>query len=383
MNRKKKICILGSTGSIGRNALRVISDLSDRFQVCGLSAHSNIGLLAKQINKFRPSAIAVSDESQVHELRRNLKHDVSIFAGKDAHEELAKQKDADIVLIAIAGSASIGPTYAAVSHGKDIALASKEALVSAGHIITREAKRRNSVIIPVDSEHSAVFQCLVGNDASKIRKLYITSSGGPLWKTPKSGFKNLSRRDVLKHPKWKMGKKISVDSATMMNKGLEVIEAKWLFGIDVGRIEVLIHPEAVVHSMVEFVDGALLAQLGVTDMRLPIQYALGYPERYESSLKPLDLTAIGKLTFYKPDELKFPSLTLAYAAAKEGGSAPCVLNVSNEIAVKAFLAGKIKFTEIPVIIEKVLSKHKKIEFPSLEEIEEIGRWAEGEVKRFC
>ncbi|MDD5680338.1 MAG: 1-deoxy-D-xylulose-5-phosphate reductoisomerase [Candidatus Omnitrophica bacterium] len=380
---KKKICILGSTGSIGRNALRVISDLSDRFQVCGLSAHSNIRLLAEQVNRFKPDAIAVSDESRAYELSRNLKCRVNIFAGKDAHEELAAQKEADIILIAITGSASIRPTYAAVSHGKDIALASKEALVSAGHIITREAKRRNSVIIPVDSEHSAVFQCLAGNDASKVRKLYITSSGGPLLNIPKRNFKNLSRRDVLNHPKWKMGKKISVDSATMMNKGLEIIEAKWLFGIDIDKIKVLIHPEAIVHSMVEFVDGSLLAQLGVTDMRLPIQHALSYPERYENSLKPLDLSKVGKLTFDKPDTVKFTSLKIAYEAAKEGGSAPCVLNASNETAVKAFLAGKVKFTDIPVIIEKVLSKHKKIEFPSLEEIEAIGRWAEEEVERFC
>jgi len=383
MNKKKRICILGSTGSIGRNALRVISDLSDRFQVCGLSAHSNINLLAKQINEFRPDSVAITDESQVHELRRRLKRDVGIFAGKNAHEELAKQKEADIILIAITGSASIRPTYTAVSHGKDIALASKEALVSAGHIIMREAKRRNSAIIPIDSEHNAIFQCLAGNDVSKIRKLYITSSGGPLLNTPKKKFKNLSRRDVLNHPKWKMGKKISVDSATMMNKGLEVIEAKWLFGIDVDRIKVLIHPEAVVHSMVEFVDGTLLAELGVADMRLPIQYALTYPERCENSLRPLDLIATRKLTFTKPDTGKFPLLKLGYEAAKAGGSVPSVLNVSNEIAVKAFLAGRIKFTEIPIIIEKVLSKHKKIEFPSLDEIDGIGEWAESEVERFC
>lgn len=380
---KKKVCILGSTGSIGRNALRVISDLGDRFQVCGLSAHSNIKLLAKQINEFRPDSIAITDESQVHELRRGLKHDVEIFAGKNAHDELAKQKEADIILIAITGSASIRPTYTAVSHGKDIALASKEALVSAGHIIMREAHRRNSAIIPIDSEHSAIFQCLAGNDTSKIRKLYITSSGGPLLNTPKKKFKNLLPRDVLNHPKWKMGKKISVDSATMMNKALEVIEAKWLFGINVDQIKVLVHPEAIIHSMVEFVDGALLAELSVADMRLPIQYALTYPERYENSLQPLDLIATGKLTFVKPDTGKFPLLKLGYEAAKTGGSIPSVLNISNEMAVKSFLAGRIKFTEIPVIIEKVLSKHKKIEFPSLDEIDGIARWAESEVERFC
>lgn len=383
MNRKKKVCILGSTGSIGRNALKVISDLSDKFEVSGLSAHSNIPLLAMQINEFKPSAAAISDESLAKELKKKITHRPLIFAGKDAHEELAGQKDADIIMAAITGSASIRPVYSAVSRGKDIALASKEALVSAGHLIMREAKRRNSVIIPVDSEHSAVFQCLAANDASNVRRLYITSSGGPLRNVPKKAFKNLSRKKILKHPKWKMGKKISVDSATMMNKGLEVIEAKWLFGVDAGSIEVLIHPEAVIHSMVEFVDGVLLAQLSITDMRIPIQYALSYPDRCENKLKRLDLAEMGKLSFSGPDKVKFPALRLAYEAAKEAGSAPCVLNASNEAAVKAFLIGRIDFTAIPVIIEKVLAKHKKIEFPSLDEVDAIGRWAELEVERYC
>ncbi|MFH0839400.1 MAG: 1-deoxy-D-xylulose-5-phosphate reductoisomerase [Candidatus Omnitrophota bacterium] len=381
--KKKKVCILGSTGSIGRNTLKVISDLSDRFEVSGLSAHSNIPLLARQINEFKPSMAAISDESLVKELRKRTRHHTTILAGDGAHEELAGQKDADIIMVAITGSASIRPAYSAVSRGKDVALASKEALVSAGHLIMREAKRRNSTIIPVDSEHSAVFQCLAGNNAAIVDRLYITSSGGPLWNVPKKAFKNLSQEKVLRHPKWKMGKKISVDSATMMNKGLEVIEAKWFFGMDIGSIEVLIHPEAVIHSMVEFVDGVLLAQLSITDMRIPIQYALSYPERCENRLKRLDLVDIGRLSFCKPDKVKFPALRIAYEAAKAGGSAPCVLNASNEAAVRAFLGGKIDFTAIPAIIEKVLSKHKKIEFPSLNEIDVIGEWAEEEVKRFC
>jgi 1-deoxy-D-xylulose-5-phosphate reductoisomerase len=380
---KKKVCILGSTGSVGKNALKVISDLNDRFEVSGLSAQSNVSLLAEQVNKFKPKAAAIGNEAKISELRKKIKGNVRIFAGEKGIEELAGQEEADIVLIAISGSASIRPTYSAVSHGKKIALASKEALVSAGHIIIREAKRRNSAIIPVDSEHSAVFQCLKGSDVSKVKNLYITASGGPLLGMPKRAFKNLSRKVVLKHPKWKMGKKISVDSATMMNKGLEAIEAKWLFGIDIEKIKILIHPEAIVHSMVEFVDGSVLAQLAITDMRLPIQYALSFPERYESMLKPLDLVSIRNLTFHKPDMNKFPSLGLAYKAAKEGGSAPCVLNSSNEIAVKAFLEGRIKFTDIPVIIEKILSRHKRIEFPSLEEIEEIEDWVKEEVEEFC
>lgn len=381
--KKKKVCILGSTGSIGRNALKVIADLNSRFEVSGLSAQSNVSLLAEQVNKFKPGAVAVGEETEIGRLRKRIKRDVRIFAGREGIEELASQKEADIVLIAISGSASIRPTYSAVSSGKNIALASKEALVSAGHIITREARRRNSTIIPVDSEHSAIFQCLAGGEKSGIENLYITASGGPLRKIPKRTFKGLSSKVVLKHPKWNMGKKISVDSATMMNKGLEVIEAKWLFGIDIDRIKILIHPEAIVHSMVEFVDGSVLAQLGITDMRLPIQYALSHPERHKSALKPLDLVDMRSLTFHKPDVNKFPSLKLTYAAAKEGGSAPCVLNVSNEMAVKAFLEGRIKFTDIPVIIEKVLSRHKRIGPPSLKQIEEIEKWTESEVERFC
>ncbi len=381
--KKKKICILGSTGSIGRNALKVISDLSDRFEVSGLSAQSNSSLLIKQANRFRPKAVAIGEEARVGELRKGIKGKIHIYGGEKGIEEIARQEEADTILIAISGSASIGPTYSAVSSGKDIALASKEALVSAGHIITREAKRKKSTIIPVDSEHSAVFQCLRGAEISKPNRLYITASGGPLLKIPKRSFGNLSRKVVLKHPKWKMGKKISVDSATMMNKGLEIIEAKWLFGIDVDKIKILIHPEAIVHSMVEFVDGSVLAQLGITDMRLPIQYALSYPERYRSMLKPLDLTNTQGLTFDKPDIDKFPSLRLAYKAAKRGGSAPCVLNSSNEMAVRAFLRGSIRFTDIPLIIEKVLSQHRRIEFPSLEEIRKIEEWVKEKVEAFC
>jgi 1-deoxy-D-xylulose-5-phosphate reductoisomerase len=380
---KKKVCILGSTGSIGRNALKVISDLSNRFEICGLSAQSNVSLLAEQANKFRPKAVAIADEKGESELRKKLKKRIRVFSGKDGVEELAGKEEADIILVAISGSASIRPAYAAVSSGKDVALASKEALVSAGHIITREAKRKNAAIIPVDSEHSAVFQCLLGNNVSRVSRLYITASGGPLRNMPKRTFKDLPAKIVLKHPKWKMGKKISVDSATMMNKGLEVIEAKWLFGIGIDKIKILIHPEAIVHSMVEFIDGSLLAQLGITDMRLPIQYALSYPERFKNRLKPLDLVQTRGLTFHKPDMHKFPSLKLAYEAAKKGGSAPCVLNASNEIAVKAFLDGKIKFTDIPVIIEKLLSRHKRIAFPSLDEIDRIEKWVEEEVDRFC
>lgn len=380
--RKKRISILGSTGSIGRNALKVISALSDRFEVSGLAAQSSASLLAEQASLFKPKVVAIGDEAKVGELKKRLRGNIRILAGKEGIERLARE-EADIVLIAISGSASIRPTYSAVSAGRVVALASKEALVSAGHLITREAKSRGSAIIPVDSEHSAVFQCLMAGGISKVAKLYITASGGPLWERPKRDFKDLSPKAVLRHPKWKMGRKITVDSATMMNKGLEVIEAKWLFGVDIERIKILIHPEAIVHSMVEFVDGSVLAQLGITDMRLPIQFALSYPERIKSNLETLNLKNIQKLSFYKPDMSKFPSLRLAYEAAKEGGSAACVLNSSNEAAVNAFLEGKINFTDIPKIIERLLSRHRRIEFPSLEEIEGIEDWAKEEVNKFC
>ncbi|MBL7071140.1 MAG: 1-deoxy-D-xylulose-5-phosphate reductoisomerase [Candidatus Omnitrophica bacterium] len=380
---KKRICVLGSTGSIGRNALKVIEGFGGRFEVSGLSAGSNMSLLLEQVKKFKPKAIAIGEGSKIGRSGRRIGEKVRLLSGKKGLEELAGEKDSDIVLVAVSGSASIRPTFRAVSAGKTVALASKEALVSAGHIITREAVKKGSTIIPVDSEHSAVFQCLLGSDISKVAKLYITASGGPLWNIPKKRFMHLSRKEVLRHPKWRMGKKISVDSATMVNKGLELIEAKWLFGIDIDRIEVLIHPEAIVHSMVEFIDGSVIAQLGITDMRLPIQYALSYPERFENSLKKLDLTNIKKLSFYKPDLKKFPSLQLAYDAARDGGSAPSVLNSSNEAAVDAFLRSKIKFTDIPKIIEKMLSKHKRIEFPSLDDIDEIERWVESEVGKFC
>lgn len=382
--KKRQVCILGSTGSVGRNALRVIENLRDRFEICGLSAQSNVDLLAEQAKRFKPAAIAIGDETKLAALKRKYnRENTRILAGRKGLEELARQDEADIVLMAISGSASIRPTYAAVSAGKTLALASKEALVSAGHLITMEAKRKGSAIIPVDSEHSAVFQCLSGSQMSEVAKFYITASGGPLWDIPKRRFKDITKREVLRHPKWKMGKKITVDSATMMNKGLELIEAKWLFGIDIDRIEILVHPEAIVHSMVEFVDGSVLAQLGITDMRLPIQYALSYPERLNGNIEPLNLANIRNLTFYKSDSGKFPSLELAYKAGKAGGSMACVLNSSNEAAVKAFLKGRIKFTDIPKIIEKVLSRHKRIEFPSLDEIETIERWAEREVDRSC
>ena len=381
--RRKRICILGSTGSIGRNSLRVIEGLKDRFEVSGLSAQTNISLLVEQVKRFRPKAISIGDKTKLCRLPASIRRNTRVFSGREGAEELAARKESDIVLIAISGSASIRPTYKAVSAGKTVALASKEALVSAGHIITEEARKKRSTIIPVDSEHSAVFQCLSGNDISRVSRFYITASGGPLWNIPKSRFKNLSPKEVLRHPKWNMGKKISVDSATMMNKGLELIEAKWLFGIDIGRIEVLVHPEAVVHSMVEFLDGSVMAQLGITDMRLPIQYALSHPYRFESGLEPLDLAAIGKLSFFRPDPGKFPSLRLAYEAAKEGGSATAVLNSSNEAAVKAFLDGKIRFPDIPRVIERILSSHKRIGSPSMEDLDHIERWTKIEVERFC
>ncbi|MBN1871197.1 MAG: 1-deoxy-D-xylulose-5-phosphate reductoisomerase, partial [Candidatus Omnitrophica bacterium] len=353
-----------------------------RFEISGLSAQSNAELLLKQAKRFNVKNLGIADVSKYGFIKDRLPKGVKIYTGKAGISELAGSRSNDLVLVAISGSASIRPTYAAVASGRTVALASKEALVSAGYAITSLAKKTGAMLLPVDSEHSAVFQCLQGHDISYVDKLCITASGGPLFNMPKQRFDTVTSKDVLRHPKWKMGKKITVDSATLMNKGLEVIEAKWLFGIEVDHIDVIIHPEAIVHSMVKFIDGSVLAQLGITDMRLPIQYALNYPNRFRNSLRQLDLTDVEKLTFYKPDMKKFPSLKVAYEAARQGGSAPCVLSVANEEAVKAFLMGKLPFTEIIEVIERALSRHRVIERPSIEQIEALEEFTKEEVKKW-
>lgn len=372
----KRIIVLGSTGSIGTNALDVIARHPREFSVVGLAAHSNVKLLARQARKFRPGVVAIFDESKINELRGSLSGAaIKVLGGYEGVSELARSKDADITLVAIVGAAGLIPTLNAIGSVKTVALANKEPLVMAGGIITERAKKCGTKIIPVDSEHSAIFQCLNGHNREDLKKIYLTGSGGPLKNIDSGRFDSLSPEEVVNHPRWKMGKKISVDSATLMNKGLEIIEAKWLFGVSVDKIDVLIHPEAIIHSMVEFVDGSIMAQLSQTDMRLPIMYAFSYPGRVKSVLPALDFVKLGKFTFAPPDMKKFPCLGMAREAAKKGGSHPAVLNAANEEAVLAFLGKKIKFTQIPKIIDKVLSKHKTKATPSLDEILQIDAWA--------
>lgn len=377
----KRIAILGSTGSIGVNALNVISAMPDEFRVVGLSANSNAKLLQEQIKKFKPKiACLMSGDKNLCRATKGTK----IAYGMDGLIEIATRPDVDLVLMAIVGSVSLIPLMKAIEAKKEIALASKEALVSGGEIVTKEAKKRNVKIIPVDSEHSAIFQCLNGNPRGELRKIYLTGTGGPLRKLSRSKFDSLKPKEVINHPKWKMGKKISVDSATLMNKGLEVIEAKWLFSVELKNIEVLIHPQAIVHSMVEFIDGSILAQLSTPDMRLPIQYALGYPARYPQKFQLyLDFKSANKLTFSRPDTGKFPCLKMAYEAAEAGRTFPAVLNGANEETVLNYLESKCAFTDIPRIIEKVLSRHRGKTVSGLEDILEADAWSKEEARRIC
>lgn len=355
---KHNIVILGSTGSIGINTLDVIQRFSDKFNLIGIAAGSNIEVLKKQIDRFKPEFAAVYNTQMADQLRRRCRN-VGVFSGIEGLCRLASLKQVDTVVICITGSVALLPLLEAIKFGKRIALASKETLVVAGHIV-REQLRRNSKaqIIPIDSEQNAIFQCLRGYNRNMVSSLYLTASGGPLINYKRDNLAKVSPQEALSHPRWKMGRKISIDSATLMNKGLEVIEAKWLFDIALEQIKVVIHKEAIVHSLVEFIDGSILGQLGVTDMRLPIQYALSFPERwYNNGQLKLNLIEIKSLTFSKPNFKKFPCLGLAYYAASGSDSLPCVLNAANDEAVNAFLNHQIGFMEIPNIIEKLLKEY--------------------------
>jgi 1-deoxy-D-xylulose-5-phosphate reductoisomerase len=377
----KRIAILGSTGSIGRSTLEVINQFPDKFKVIALSANSQIHTLYQQIRRFRPQRVAVTNRDYAAELKNRLNGQISVLHGQESLIKLAADKRVDLVVLSIATSAALRPLLKAIETGKTIALANKEALVMAGRIIMQKAKKNKVRILPIDSEQSAIWQCIDNTGRHKIKKVYLTASGGPFRCLRSSILRKVSRRQVLRHPRWKMGKKITVDSATLMNKGLEVIETMHLFDIEFDKIKVVIHPEAIIHSMVEFMDGSVLAQMSITDMRIPIQYALTYPHRWPSRLKSLDFFKLKKLTFYKPDLNRFPALGLAYKCAREGGSFPCVLNAANEVAVEAFLQGKIDFISIPTIIKKVLNKHRKIENLDLNQILKTDVWARGETKR--
>ena len=379
-----RIALLGSTGSIGVNALKVASSLKGMVRIVALSTGSNIKLLADQAALIKPKVVCLSDCLLAAKMKRSVPAGTEVICGVQGLEEIVSRPDVDMVVFAISGSACLKPLITALKHKKRIALANKEALVSAGHIVMRLAEENSTPIIPIDSEHSAIFQCLEGKRAY-LKRIYLTASGGPLLNIPSTRFDSLSPDYILDHPKWKMGKKISVDSATMMNKGLEIIEAKWLFGIDDEDISVLIHPEAVIHSMVELIDGAVFAQLSVPDMRLPIQYAITYPGRLKSMIKELDFSKIRDLSFDEPDLKKFPCLALARAALKKGSVYPAILNAADETAVRQFLGGRIVFSRISSVIEKVLGRYtgSRPKEPSLNDILNAEEWAREEAVRLC
>jgi 1-deoxy-D-xylulose-5-phosphate reductoisomerase len=361
----KKVFILGSTGSVGVNCLNVISKLLDDFEVTGLTVNSNTELLLEQIDKFNPRVIVVRDRKAANKISNKLPAGCELLVGEEGLIKASIEAEYDIFMGAMVGFAGLAPTIEAVKRGKRIALANKETLVVAGDIVTDLCRENNSEIIPVDSEHNAIYQCLIGENLNGVEKLILTASGGPFLNKDKSFFENATVDEALNHPNWKMGSKITIDSATMMNKGLEVIEAHWLFGLPVEKIEVVIHPQSIIHSMVQFVDGSIKAQLGLPDMKLPIQYALTFPERLQNDFERTSLPSIGSLTFFEPDITKFECLKLAFDAINEGGIAPCILNAANEVAVEKFLNKEIKFSHIPLLINKALNKVENNYSPDL------------------
>jgi 1-deoxy-D-xylulose-5-phosphate reductoisomerase len=376
MKTPKRIVVLGSTGSIGTQTLEVANHLGRSFDVVGLSAYlsSEMGRLCEQVREFKPRAVAVRDEKQARLIRgqTGLKR---VWSGEEGLVRLAGMEPCDIVVNGISGAAGLAPTLAAIKAGKRLALANKESLVVAGEVVMPLVRKHKAELIPVDSEHSAIFQCLKGEPTKSVKRLILTASGGPFRRVAGHRLRHMTPAHALKHPTWSMGRKITIDSATLMNKGLEIIEAHWLFGLDGGKIDVLIHPQSIIHSMVEFLDGAILAQASLPDMRLPIQYALTYPERMPSPVGICDLAGIKRLTFHPPNPRKFPCLRLAYEALRVGGTMPAVLNAANEVAVYAFLEERIGFHEIPRVIARALRKHRVVAHPGLEDILEADRWA--------
>ncbi len=372
----KRIAILGSTGSIGRSALAVVDGHPDRLEVVGLAAGENADRLADQIARYRPRVVAMATAGALDRIAA-LGADPGMLAGagRDGLVAVASHPDVDVVLCASSGTDGLEAVLAAIEQGKTIALANKEVLVMAGGLVADAARRKGVAILPVDSEHNAVHQCLHGRPASELKRIVLTASGGPFRGWSAAELAAVSPEAALRHPTWKMGRKITIDSATLMNKGLEVIEAHWLFGVRADQIDVMIHPQSVVHSMVELIDGSLIAQLGVTDMRLPIQYAFSYPERWPAPLPPLDLARAGRLDFSEPDTEAFPCLRLAYRALKAGGSLPVVLNAANEVAVARFLDGRLAFTDIPAVIERAMDVHRPAEVATLEGVRRVDRLA--------
>jgi 1-deoxy-D-xylulose-5-phosphate reductoisomerase len=366
--RKRRVILLGSTGSIGASAIKVAATMPDRMEIVGMAAYRSAQKLAEAANLCKPEAITLVDTASLDELRSALTYKPKIFTGEEGLIELSTLSGADMVLVAIIGTAGLRPALAAIDCGKDLAIASKEILVMAGEIVMNHARNKNVVILPVDSEHNAIFQCLEAKRSEEIQNLILTASGGPFRQLPAERLENVTKSDALRHPTWKMGQKITIDSATLFNKGLEMIEARWLFNVPMNRVQVVIHPQSIVHSMVEFVDGSILAQLSHSDMCFPIQYAVTWPDRVPTSLKPLRLAEVGKLEFEEPRYDVFPALNLARKAGETGGLLPAVLNAANEVAVQAFLDDQIPFGEIWRLVQNAMERHSNLARPNLDDI---------------
>ena len=396
--QRKRVVILGATGSIGESALKVAGDIPERMEIIGLAANSNAEKLAAAANETRAPFVCLVNETKIDILRRALEYKPRIFTGEEGLREIACLTDADMVLVAIVGTGGLRPALAAIEGGKDLAVASKEILVMAGEIVMREARDNGVNVLPVDSEHNAIFQCLEGKrstlnaqrstlnaksftlDVSDVRRIILTASGGPFRETPREDFDSITPEQALRHPTWNMGPKITIDSATLFNKGLEMIEAHWLFGVEMDRVEVVIHPQSIVHSMVEFADGSTLAQLSYSNMRFPIQYAVTWPDRVPNTLPPLDFSKLSKLEFFTPRYDDFPAMNLARRAGETGGTLPAVMNAANEIAVAAFLNRQVRFPDIWRIVEEVMNRHAPVAHPDLDAILQADQWARNEAQ---
>ena len=375
----REIVILGSTGSIGRQTLQVAGAFPDKLKVGGLSANVNIELLEEQVRKFKPGLIAVKDEGKAGEIKKRLRDlTVNVLAGEEGINELAAKQGAELVLVALVGFSGLAPTLTALEAGKAIALANKETLVAGGELVMKKAREKNTVILPVDSEHSAIFQCLRGGAPGEVKNIVLTASGGPFLGFSREELKRVTAAEALKHPNWDMGAKVTIDSATLMNKGFEVIEARWLFDLDYSQIDVVVHPESIIHSMVHFVDGSHLAQMSPPSMLLPIQYALSYPERWKNNFPRLNWGGRASLTFLPPERDSFPCLDMAYLAGRKGGTMPAVLNAANELAVESFLKGALPFLHIPDLLNEVMQLHTPVPSPDYPDIAAADRWAREE-----
>jgi len=380
--KPRRVVVLGATGSIGESALKVARDIPERMEIVGLAANRNAEKLASAANETRAPAVCLVDEKNIDALQRALEYKPRIFAGDAGLREIACLSDADMVLVAIVGTAGLRPALAAMEAGKNLAVASKEILVMAGEIVMRKARDNSLQVMPVDSEHNAIFQCLEGKSSLDVRRIILTASGGPFRETPGKDFDSITPEQALKHPTWNMGPKITIDSATLFNKGLEMIEAHWLFDVEMKRVEVVIHPQSIVHSMVEFTDGSTLAQLSYSNMCFPIQYAVTWPDRVPNTLPPLDFSKLSKLEFFTPRYEDFPALNLARRAGETGGTLPAVMNAANEIAVAAFLDRRLRFPDIWHVVEEVMNRHTAIAHPNLDAILEADRWARREAQGY-